>query len=299
MIDILPVDTNRRQKQFLQLPGQLHRNHSNWVSATGAGESALAGFRFHPVREHIESQAFLAVRAGVPVGRIVAIDNHLHRQWHQEPTGFFGFFESVNDPDVALPLFKSARDWLVERQLTTMRGPFNPSATYPCGCQVAGFDRLPTFGMPWNPPFYARLIEDSGLRKVRDLLSFTAHIDMLKNIDPKIARITSQSQQRFGIRLRPFDMAHFERDLRLFYQVYNRTITRQWGALPVSEAEIARAAASFRPVTVGLFTAIAERRGRADWCRPRFPGPQPVDSANRQPPRAMGLVALAATSQPC
>ena len=48
----------------------------------------------------------------------------------------------------------------------------NPSLNYECGLLIEGFEKPPTFMMPYNPPYYQALVEDYGFQKAQDLLSF-------------------------------------------------------------------------------------------------------------------------------
>jgi hypothetical protein len=100
---------------------------------------------------------------------VAAIINHVHNERYKEKRGFFGFFESVDDHEVAAALFDAARQWFVERGMTAMRGPVNPSLNYECGLLIDGFDSPPTFMMTYNPPYYAKLIEGCGFGKAQDL----------------------------------------------------------------------------------------------------------------------------------
>jgi hypothetical protein len=129
-----------------------------WVPPFDSSESELVGFTSHPFYDQAELQAFLAICNGKPCGRILVVISHAYNQCHNELYGFFGFFESINEQEVANALFDSARTRLADRHCTVIRGPVNPSVTYQCGLLVDGFDMPPVFLMPYNPTYYSRLI---------------------------------------------------------------------------------------------------------------------------------------------
>jgi len=55
----------------------------------------------------------LAARfAAIVVGRILAIVNHAYNDIYTDHRGFFGFFESIDDVEVARALCRAARGWL-------------------------------------------------------------------------------------------------------------------------------------------------------------------------------------------
>lgn len=261
-MELCPVQTAEQRWHFLELPARLHAGHPHWVSASGDQEAGLAGFAEHPFYAAAEAQAFLAIRDGIPVGRILAIDNIRYRQWRNESTGFFGFFECADDRSAARGLVTAASEWLADRKLTGMRGPLNPSVTWTCGCLVEGYDRRPTSGMPWNPDWYGGLLEAAGLRPARDLLSFTADVRQLSSLQSRLYEVADRTCQRFNIRVRQFEMDHFDRDLHRFFEVYNRSITHQYSSVPAMEGEIRLATELLRPVTDSPFTALAESNGQ-------------------------------------
>jgi hypothetical protein len=261
MIEVIPVDSPAWQREFLQLPYQLYRGDACWIAASESVAADLAGFGDHAFYQHADSQAFVALANDQPIGRIVAIDHDLYRRWHREHVGYFGFFECANDPTAAAALLGAAGEWLAKRGCHRIRGPFNPSANYSCGCLVQGYESRPSIGMPYNPPFCPALIERAGFAKARDLLTFVATRETLRQLDPRFIDTARRARQLLGIDVRPFDMNCFDEDIRSYFGIFNRTIPHHWGAAPVSEAEIRQFASTYRPLTVECFTAIAERDG--------------------------------------
>jgi GNAT superfamily N-acetyltransferase len=261
-LDVVPVTTSRQRKQFLQLPWELYRDDPNWVPRLLSVEKELVGFARHPFHEHNQVQAFLALRDGGPVGRIVAIVNRGHIERYHEQLGFFGFFEAVDDAEVAAGLFDAARSWLAERGMTAVRGPVNPSLNYDCGLLVEGFDTPPTFMMTYNPPYYARLIEQHGFVKSQDMFAFEGSVGMIETLDKKLSFVVEECTRRFNVKLRMLDTKRFEADVRLFLDIYNRSLIGTWGFVPLSEGEIDHMSGSLRRLMVPELTAIAEVEGR-------------------------------------
>src|SRR5262245_20959537 len=131
-LTIAPVRTRREQRQFIELPWQLNRDDPHWIPPLRMNVKELVGFSKHPFHEVNQVQAFLAQRNGEVVGRIVGIVNQAHIERYQDRRGFFGFFESVDDQEVANGLFGAVQSWLAERQIQDIRGPTNPSMNYEC-----------------------------------------------------------------------------------------------------------------------------------------------------------------------
>lgn len=256
------VATRQQKKRFFNFPWQLYRGDPNWIPPLRQTQLELLNFKPHPFYDTAEIQNFLALRDGVPCGRVAAIINHVHNERYKEKRGFFGFFDSVDDPKVAAALFDSARRWFAERGMTAMRGPVNPSLNYECGLLIDGFDSPPTFMMTYNPPYYAKLIEGCGFTKAADLYAYWGHVNMLQELDKKLQFIIDEAKRRFDVKLRNLDRSRFKEDVRTFLDIYNRSMAGTWGFTPLSEGEIEHASAGLRQLIVPELTALAEVDGK-------------------------------------
>jgi GNAT superfamily N-acetyltransferase len=262
MILITPVDTAAQQNQFLSFPRQLYQKFPNWVPRSEKSDASLVGFDTHAFYETADAQAFIATENGNVCGRILAIDNPIHNQWHHEQVGFFGFFECANQQPVADGLFNVASQWLRNKGVSKIRGPISPSTTYEAGLLVDDFDSLPSIFMPYNPPYYESLILGNDFEKCHDLLTFEGELSMLADLDPKILKMLEFAQKRLALKIRPFDMRHFDDDIKTFYEIYNESVTRSWGCLPLTDAEIQSVANGLKPFMIPEMTAIAYHNER-------------------------------------
>ncbi len=257
------VETRRERKAFLQLPWTLYQGDPNWIPPLRRQQAELVGFRPHPFHIRNRVQTFLAMRDGQPVGRIAAIVNSEHVRRYQEPRGFFGFFECIDDSEVARGLFDAARAWLAENDLTLLRGPTNPNLNYECGLLVEGFDTPPTFMMTYNPPYYERLLLDYGFQVAQNLYAFDGHVDMLQSLDKKLEFVIVEAQRRFNLELRRLDPRRFNEDVRTFLDIYNRSLVGTWGFTPLSPEEVDAMARDLRWLIVPELTSVVEVDGKA------------------------------------
>jgi GNAT superfamily N-acetyltransferase len=225
-------------------------------------QQQLLGYRRHPFHEIAEVQTFLAYRDGRAAGRIAVLVNHRHNQTYNEQRGFFGFFECVEDQRVASALFDACRGWLAERGISRVRGPANPSMNYECGLLIEGFDSPPVFMMTYNPPYYANLLECYGFRKAHDLLAYIGHRNQLPEVVGQLGGLADQAQERCNAIVRPLNPSAFLDDVRLFLDLYNRSLLATWGFVPLTEAELRALAASLRHLLVPELSLFAEVDGR-------------------------------------
>ena len=259
---IQPVSTRRQRKQFLSLPWKLYRDDPHWIPPLRFEQKELVGYRPHPFYEKNRAQTFLACRGKEVCGRVAAVFNRVHVEHCDERRGFFGFFECVNDQEVAAGLLDAVRQWLAEQDVPCLRGPTNPGLNYSLGTLVEGFDSPPTFMMPYNPPYYARLIEGCGFRKVQDLYAYWANIDMLPASSAKVGPVAEQIVERYNVKLRPLDTSHFLEDVTSFLSIYNQSMVNHWGFVPMSPGELHHMAKGLRHLIVPEMVMLAEIDGR-------------------------------------
>jgi hypothetical protein len=212
----------------------------------------------NPFFQHAEAEYFLAERDGEVAGRIAAIHNRAHNEFHDDTVGFFGFFDTVNEQPVADGLFAAAAEWLQPRGLTAMRGPASFSTNDECGMLVDGFNAPPTVLTPHTPRYYVELTERAGLAKVKDVFMYQTVSNQLPE---RLVRGAKLIAKRNKITLRTLDMKRFNEEVELIKKVYNSAWERNWGFVPMTDAEIDHLAKELRPVVVPELVVFAEREG--------------------------------------
>jgi len=194
-----------------------------------------------------ELELFLAWDGPDVVGRVAAILNHTHNRVHEENVVFFGFFESIDRPDVARNLLAAVEKWAAGHGATAVRGPMNPSTNYECGLLIEGFGRPPALMMTYNPPSYPRLIEGSGYAKVKDLHAYISpvHGASLK----RLQRLADRTRERNPtLTTRGADLSNFEGEVQLVQEIYNSAWEKNWGFVPMSDVEIGWLAKELKPL---------------------------------------------------
>lgn len=260
MADVVvrPVRSWRDRRDFVHYPFELYKNDPHWIPPLLGNQKELLGYKRHAFYDNAECQTFLATRRGEICGRIAAIVNRAHNEHYNERRGFFGFYESVNDPAVAKALFDAARDWLKQKGMEGLRGPANPSMNYECGLLIEGFDSAPTFMMTYNPPYYAELFEGYGLRKAHDMLAYIGERGDLPAVEARLGPLADQAQARCECVVRPMSSKSFKKDVDIFVELYNRTLTVNWGFVPLPEGEMRKLAASLEHLIVPELVVFGE-----------------------------------------
>ncbi len=215
----------------------------------------------NPLFEYTDTAYFLARNdQGRVVGRVTAHINRRHNDYTEEQTGFFGFFECIDDPTVASALMTAAENKLRDSGMKVIRGPFNFSTNEECGFLVQGFDRSPALMMPYTKPYYADFMARLGYRRAKDLLAYEyAHGGKIPDF---LARFSRRIRQRRQIAVRPINMQRFEEDVATIFEIYNAAWSKNWGFIPVTENELRYAAGELKPIVDPSMVLIAEKEGR-------------------------------------
>ena len=262
-VRVQPVRSPRQLRRFIDFPYRLHARDPVWVPPLRRDVALLLSRRKNPFFEHAEAEYFLAEREGTVVGRIAAIANRLHNEFHQDKVGFFGFFEAADEQIVADALLDAAAAWLRERGFDTMRGPASFSTNDESGLLVDGFQYPPTLLMPHNPPYYLRLLERAGFTTAKDLLVYQGGSEAhLVEMPERLARGTELIRQRMGLTVRPLNLRDFPAEVERIKDLYNKCWEKNWGFIPMTDREIEHLAKQFKPVVVPGLAPLLEKDGK-------------------------------------
>ena len=260
-VTVRPVRTKRDEKAFIKFQWIPYEGNPYWVPPLLMDRRKLMDREKNPFYKHADAEFFLAERDGKVVGRIAAIVNHNHNREHSENIGFFGFFETIDDQEVANALFDTVRSWLRPRGVTAVRGPASPSVNDEYGMLVEGFDRSPVILMAYNPPYYPKLTEAYGFTKAKDLYSWHLHQD--KVFTDKFVRVSEAAKQRQGVVFRSLNMKDFDNEVQKVHEIYSRGWMRNWGEVPLTDDEFAYMAKDLKAIVDPTLVVIAEVKGKA------------------------------------
>lgn len=257
-LEIVPVQSRRELNQFLELPYRLHRDDPFWVPPLRVAQRELLDFGKHPFWTNAAGQFFIARRGMRVVGRVAGILDRNHNRFQDEEAGFFGFFECEDETQAAVALLDAAAGWARARGARVIRGPVNPSTNYECGLLVQGFDAPPMIMMPYNPPYYARLIEAAGFGKARDLY---AYITSTSTVAGEKAERASARVLGNGVSVRPISVERFAEDVERVWKVYNSAWARNWGFVPMTHEEFLHSAREMKQILQPDYVLLGEVNG--------------------------------------
>ena len=258
-VQIAPVRGAADREAFIRFPYALYRHDPHWVPPLEMERKDFLDPKKNPFFEYGEVELFLARRGQEVVGRIAAIRNPRHQEIHGTKEGFFGLFECVNDAGVARLLLDAAGAWLKQRGLDSMLGPANFSSNQDWGLLIEGHESPPAVMMPYNPPYYAALIEACGLVKAKDLFAY----ELSASAEPpeKVVRIAEKMRQREGITVRAVNLKDFANEVDRIREIYNSAWEKNWGFVPFTDKEFDHLAKDMKTIVRPELVLIAEVKG--------------------------------------
>jgi GNAT superfamily N-acetyltransferase len=263
-IAIIPLPSHDT-KAFIKFPWQVYAGDPQWVPPLILERRAFLNPRKNPFFQHAQVQLFLARRGRDTVGRIAAVINTAHDQYHHEHAGFFGLFECLSDTKVATALLQAAEVWVRKRGATFLRGPVNLSTNeLDCGLLVEGFDSPPVFHSAYNPPYYATLLEACGFVPCRDLLAFVRSYDPPP--PPRLQHAMARLQEHRKVSMRLINMHDFPAEVARITAIYNDAWSENWGFVPITEAEAQHMAKALKLAVIPEMTLLAEVNNEAVAC---------------------------------
>ena len=257
-VTVTPVSGRHDLDAFIKLPFRLYEDDPNWVPPLLYLERQRFAPKTNPFLQHADHQLFLARRDGKVVGRISAQVDHEHNRFHQDRTGFFGFFESEDEPETARALLDAAEDWLRARDMEAVRGPLSFSINQEVGLLIDGFGMPPMIMTPHARPYYGPLIEEAGFHKVKDLYAWRYDTE---TVPPKARRAVDELRQRPDITVRTGDIRRFDEEIATILEVFNSTWSGNWGFVPVTPAEASHLGQEIRQIADTNLVIIVEVQG--------------------------------------
>jgi hypothetical protein len=261
-LEIRLVRTRRDMNGFIRAAYRAQGQNPKWAPALDVEAHEFFDPKHSPFAKENEIECYVALRDGEPVGRIAAIVNRSSLQYRNDETGHFGFIEAIDDHEVFSALIGEASRFLASRGLKRIMGPFSASINHEVGILIYGFDETHMVRTNYAPPYYARHLEALGFTKAMDMIAFETKTDA--SIDEKLQRIRSADARwkgrgdlkTYGLTYRTW-FPSFKRLLGLF----NDAWSENWGAIPISDAEVAYIAKLMLPVIKPSWIRIAEWQG--------------------------------------
>ncbi len=262
-----PTSASDRNR-LIKFAFKTYKGDPYWVPPLVGDRKKFLDPKHNPSFEYMQVAYFVAEAVVIPdntpkgtitggmeqdVGTIAAIINPRHNEIHGDDIGFFGLFECINSHEVANALLDAAAAWLRGQGRSAMRGPATFTMTDEVGLLIDGFGDMPRILMPYNHPYYPELLEAYGLQKAMDLYAY--HFDMQQlyggtpeGLPPKLNRVVDKLKQRGKMTIHKLDFKQFDAEVEKVKTIYTAAWEKNWGAVGVTDHEMAHYAAEMKTV---------------------------------------------------
>ena len=258
-IRVVEATTKSDRDDFLRLPLRLYRGHPGYAPALLLERAAAIDPRKNPFFKHAEAALFVAYRGTEPVGRISAQIDRLAQGRHGSDLGHFGCVDAIDDATVYRALFAAAENWLSQRGVKRVQGPFSLTINEETGLMIDGFESRPMLMMAYHPPYAGGRVEAAGYTKAKDIIAYDYDVTTAPPIENQ--RLIQRAHADLAIRLRHLDMKRYRQDLDVILGIFNDAWAENWGFVPMTEDEIAHTAHEMKPIIMPDMVWIAEVDG--------------------------------------
>lgn len=243
-ITFVEVINESQKKEFLEFPARLYRDDENYIRPLDKDIEDV----FNPQKNKFfktgECARFLFKKNGKTVGKVAVFVNKKYKQ--EQPTGGIGFYDSINDQEVANLIFDHCKDWLQQRGMEAMDGPINFGERDKFwGLLTEGFIE-PLYNMNYNFPYYKDLFEDYGFQIYFNQLCFSRPV--FGEVSRVFTVFYEKHKRNPAISARPMKKNNLDKFARDFTEVYNKAWASHGGGKQMEEAKARKMFQSMKPI---------------------------------------------------
>jgi len=221
-IEVSPLSTSRERRVFLTFPWRIYRDDPLWVPPLLPERAKTIDPQRGPFFQRGEAEFFIAWRDGEPVGTICAAEDKPANEFRHRQECLFGFFECVQDYDVATAMLRQVMEWAEQRGLNVLFGPFNLDYEDSYGVLVEGRDRPPTLLCGHTPPYYQSFLERFGFQPARgDNLAYAKTLEGDTPAMRRLFRLADRVRERRRITIRSADLEHWREEIARVHRLLN------------------------------------------------------------------------------
>ena len=194
------------------------------------------------------------------MGRVSAQLDHEHLRRYQDKTGFFGFFDTLDDQEAGQALVDRAAEWLQRRGMQKMRGPLSLNINQEVGVLIEGHEYPPQLLMGHSRTWQDKVALGTGLAKEKDFFAWRFDVGA---IPPRAIKAWEETKALPEVRLRSVEPRHMARELGIIMEIFNDAWQNNWGFVPATDSEVKKTAEELRLLIDPELAFIAEVDGKA------------------------------------
>lgn len=246
---LVEVNSKFSKKEFLKFPVLLYKDNKNWIRPLDQDIESVFDRDKNKYFRNGEAIRWIIVNEKMEtLGRIAAFYNKKTATKNDQLTGALGFFECLNDKELAFKLFDKCREWLKYRGMEAMDGPVNfGDRDKWWGCLIDGYEYPPNYCMPYNFPYYKDLFEAYGFENYFNQYTYYRAVNpegLSDIIKEKAERLEKNTKYKFK-HLDKNNQEKFTEDFRI---IYNKAWARFPGVSEMSALHAKGLMKSLKPI---------------------------------------------------
>ena len=224
-ITLKKVQNPIQRRQYAIFPWQIYQDDPLWVPPLLPERMKQLNPRKGTFFSHGEADFFLAYRDGQLAGTIMAAVDHSSNEMRGLNDGMFGFFECIDDQAVADQLFDTAVNWVRQKGLSRITGPFHQDYDSAYGVLIEGRDRPPAISCGHTPGYYEQLVTHYGFTPLRpDNIAFAVDITRDTHEFELLHQLADRAAERGTAVLREGRLDEWDREADRIHHLLNKAL---------------------------------------------------------------------------
>ena len=255
---VIKVENNNQSTEFINFPKRLYKADVNYIMPLDKDIQDVFNPKENPYFESGECIRWLVKEGNNTVGRIAAFYNKIAQT--DVKTGACGFFECIDNQEVANLLFDTAKNWLKEKGCEYMDGPVNfGDRDSFWGLMVSGF-ASPSYRENYNFPYYQTLFENYGF--VSEIGQTTSLIkESIFNFE-RFSKLASRVFANPAYTFENIKKSNIDKYAIDFIEIYNKAWAFHENFVPMSKEKILSRMKQMMPILMEEFNWFAYHNGK-------------------------------------
>lgn len=241
---VIEVLDRKNLKKFVEFPDELYRGCAQYVPSLHLDQ--MKSLTSVSTLSYCPHRMWMVMDGNKVAGRICGMINPRYNEIYKTKRARFGWFDCINDPEVARLLIGTAETWAKGEGMTEIHGPLYYNTFGKQGMLVEGFENTPPFNCLYNYPYYNDLVTGLGFRKECDWIQYK----MVANhgVPDKARRVAKLVLEKYNLHFASIDKLKKDPEkVRKFFEVYNSSFADSvYNFVPLNDAEIEEEARSIK-----------------------------------------------------
>lgn len=168
MLEVKP----HAQSDFFNVTEHIYKKSSPFTSLLKSDLKRFLSTKNPLFSKYGRGEFYVCYKDGKPVGRITAHIHDKSNDLHGLNRGYFGFFDCIDNLEVASQLLGAAESWCESMGMTEIQGNFNLTAMQQIGVMTEGFDNAVYTDQVHSPEYISKLLKLCGYESYFPMSTF-------------------------------------------------------------------------------------------------------------------------------